>query len=164
MFKNAAMRTKGILFCGAASIGLALANPVFAAESSGSVGHHFGIIFLMFAIVLLAGKIGNIVERYGQPAVIGELLAGIVLAIYGYLGWGLIGEIATNEVIGFLASFGALLLLFSIGLESNISEMKKVGLNALLVAIIGVVTPFVLGAFLLGPIFFGQESLNSHLF
>src|SRR5690606_20118328 len=111
MFKNAAMRTKGILFCGAASIGLALAKPVFAAESRGSVGHHYGIIFLMFAIVLLAVKIGNLLVIYCQPIVIGELLAGIVLAIYGYLGWGLISKSATNEVICFLASFEALLLL-----------------------------------------------------
>lgn len=147
-----------------ASAAAVFVSPVMAAESSDSVGHHYGIVFLMFAIVLLAGKIGNVVERYGQPAVIGELLAGIVLAVYGYLGWGLIGEIAHNEVIGFLASLGALLLLFSIGLESNIAEMKKVGLNALLVAVIGVVVPFAFGSLLLGPIFFGDESLNAHLF
>src|SRR5690606_7935835 len=44
----------------------------------GDDGHavHFGIIFAMLALVLVAGKIGNFVERYGQPAVIGELLAG----------------------------------------------------------------------------------------
>jgi Kef-type K+ transport system membrane component KefB len=126
--------------------------------------HHFGIVFAMFALVLIAGKLGNIVEKYGQPAVIGELLAGVALSALGYFGWNFISDIATNEVISFLAQFGALLLLFSIGLESNMNEMKKVGVRALIVALIGVVVPFVLGAFVLGPIFFADESSNARLF
>ncbi len=140
----------------------------FAAESAhgaSSTGiQHFGIIFLMLAIVLIVGKLGNFVEKFGQPAVIGELLAGIVLAGLGFVGWSLVGDIAASPVISFLASFGAVLLLFSIGLESNIHEMKKVGPSALLVAIIGVVVPFVLGSFVLGPLFYGDESLNARLF
>jgi Kef-type K+ transport system membrane component KefB len=128
-------------------------------------GHvELGIVFAMFALVLLAGKLGNYVEKYGQPAVIGELLAGVVLSALGYFGWSFIGEIASNEIISFIAQFGALLLLFSIGLESNMREMKKVGVRALFVAIIGVVVPFILGAFVLGPIFFGDESSNARLF
>jgi Kef-type K+ transport system membrane component KefB len=125
---------------------------------------HFGIVFLMLAIVLIAGKIGNFVERFGQPAVIGELLAGIGLAAAGYFGWGLIDDISASEVIAFASSLGALILLFSIGLESNIHEMKKVGPNALMVALIGVVVPFVTGAFVLGPIFYGDEGTNAKLF
>lgn len=137
-----------------------------AASESASHGgvKHFGLIFLMFAIVLVAGKLGNFVEKFGQPGVIGELLAGIVLAAIGYAGWGLIGDITISPEISFLASFGAVLLLFSIGLESNIHEMKRVGPSALLVALIGVVVPFVLGAFVLGPLFYGDESLNARLF
>jgi Kef-type K+ transport system membrane component KefB len=140
-----------------------------AAEHSAEGGHgegaaHYGLIFLMFAIVLIAGKIGNYVEKFGQPAVIGELLAGIGLAAAGYFGWNLVDDIANDDTIGFLSSLGALILLFSIGLESNIKEMSKVGLNALLVAIIGVVVPFVSGAFILGPIFYGDESTNAKLF
>ncbi len=126
--------------------------------------HHFGIVFAMFALVLVAGKLGNFVEKYGQPAVIGELLAGVALSAIGYFGWSFIGDIAANEIISYLAQFGALLLLFSIGLESNIKEMQKVGVRALAVAVIGVVVPFVLGAFVLGPIFFGDVSSNARLF
>jgi Kef-type K+ transport system membrane component KefB len=143
----------------------------FAAETAGAgeaASHggvqHFGLLFLMLAIVLIAGKLGNFVEKFGQPGVIGELLAGIVLAAVGYAGWGLVGDIAGSQVVSFLASFGAVLLLFSIGLESNIHEMKKVGPSALLVALIGVIAPFVLGAFVLGPLFYGGESLNARLF
>lgn len=133
-------------------------------EHGSEVHLEFGLVFAMFALVLIAGKLGNVVEKYGQPAVIGELLAGVALSALGYFGWGFIAEVSTNEIISFLAQFGALLLLFSIGLESNLKDMQKVGVRALIVAIIGVVTPFVLGAFVLGPIFFGAESSNAQLF
>ena len=140
-------------------------QPVMAAggEAEGGV-IHFGEVFLLFAIVLIAAKIGNLVERFGQPAVIGELLAGIALAAAGYFGLDIIADITKSEVIAFLSSLGALLLLFSIGLESNINEMKKVGPSAILVALIGVIVPFVTGAFVLGPIFYGDESTNAQLF
>lgn len=144
---------------------LAVLSPLTAyAASSEKPVVHFGIYFFMFAIVLLAGKLGGIVERFGQPAVIGELLAGIVLSALGYFGWGLIGQATDSTVISFVASFGALLLLFSIGLESNIHEMKKVGINALAVALIGVVTPFVIGAYVLAPMLFDNISSNTKLF
>lgn len=126
--------------------------------------HHFGIVFAMFALVLVAGKLGNFVERYGQPAVIGELLAGVALSAAGYFGWGFIGEIASNEIISFIAQFGAVLLLFSVGLESNIKELLKVGPSSVKVAFFGVVLPFVIGTFVFGPLFFGDESMNARLF
>lgn len=144
-----------------------LMMPLQALAADGESGEgttHWGLVFMMFAIVLLAGKMGDIVEKFHQPAVIGELLAGIILAVFGYMGWGLMDDITANETIGFLASLGALLLLFSIGLESNLAEMRQVGLNATLVAIIGVAVPFVLGSLVLGPIFFGSESTESLLF
>jgi len=131
-------------------------------ESGGA--HHFGIVFAMFALVLVVGKLGNFVEKFGQPAVIGELLAGIALSAAGYFGWGFIGDIAGNQIINFLAQFGALILLFSIGLESNLKEMQKVGTRALIVALIGVILPFVAGSLILGPIFFGDASSNARLF
>ena len=125
---------------------------------------HFGLIFAMFALVLVAGKLGNAVERWGIPAVLGELLVGIVLSAIGYFGWGFISEVRASEVIAFISSFGALILLFSIGLESNIHEIKKVGKSAAFVAAIGVVIPFVLGAYILGPIFYGDEGSTAKLF
>jgi Kef-type K+ transport system membrane component KefB len=148
----------GILFQG---------GTVSAASSSGGADHqvqHFGIVFAMFSVILLAGKIGNFVERYGQPAVVGELTMGIVLAALGYFGWGFVGEMLHSNIVGFLASFGALLLLFSIGLESNLTEMKKVGFNALLVALIGVTVPFVTGTYVLAPLFFPDAPTAAKLF
>lgn len=133
-------------------------------ENESDHGVHYGIVFAMIALVLIVGKIGNFVEKWGQPAVIGELLAGIALSAAGYFGWGFVDEIISNEIVGFIASFGALLLLFSIGLESNIKEMRRVGVNALFVALIGVSVPFILGTYVLGPVFYGDESTNARLF
>jgi Kef-type K+ transport system membrane component KefB len=133
-------------------------------EENHSGAIHFGVVFAMFALVLIVGKIGNFVERYGQPAVIGELLAGIALSALGYFGWDFISQTSSNEIIAFIASFGALLLLFSIGLESNLLEMKRVGLNAMIVALIGVTVPFVLGTYILAPIFYADASSNAKLF
>lgn len=141
--------------------------------------HHFGIIFAMFALVLIAGKLGNFVEKYGQPAVIGELMAGVILSGLGYFlatyighdSFGFLGSIAefirdasASEIVAFLSQFGALLLLFSIGLESNIKELAKVGTSSIKVAIIGVVLPFVLGTLVFGQIFYSGESSNARLF
>lgn len=150
-----------------AFLALVLVAPVRVFASgveSTSATIHFGMVFLLLAIVLLAGKVGSIVEKYGQPAVIGELLAGIMLSGLAYAGWGLVGEALDSQIIAFAASFGAVLLLFSIGLESNIQEMKKVGLNALFVALVGVITPFVVGTYLLAPILFPETSANTRLF
>ncbi len=133
-------------------------------EEHAEGAHHFGIVFAMFALVLIAGKLGNFVEKYGQPAVIGELLAGVALSAAGYFGWGFIGDIASNEIISFLSQFGAVLLLFSVGLESNIKDLIKVGSSSVRVALIGVVVPFVLGTYVFGPIFFGDQSTNAKLF
>lgn len=148
-----------------AFIALALASStVGAAEGGGEMPSHWGRTFLMFAIVLVAGKMGSIVERFNQPSVIGELMAGILLAVVGYMGADIIPEIVNSTSIAFLSHLGALLLLFSIGLESNLTDMKNVGVNALLVALIGVAVPFALGTLVMGPIFFGSESFHSHLF
>lgn len=149
----------GLVFFGAT-------GTVHAAPEAGESGGvmHFGIIFAMFALILVAGKLGNFIERFGQPAVVGELTMGIVLAGLGFLGWGFIGEVAGSQIIAFLAGFGALLLIFSIGLESNLTEMRAVGTRAILVALIGAALPFVLGTYVVAPIFFPDASMAAHLF
>lgn len=160
-------RIKGLLSSvGLAMVVLALPFQVAAATEGGEGGGHGSLAkaFLFFAIILFAAKLGNIVERFKQPAVVGELLAGVVLSAIGYAGLSLIGEIRSSEIIQFIGEFGAVLLLFAIGLESNIADFKKVGTSALAVALIGVIAPLILGALVLGPLFFANESTVSHLF
>lgn len=135
-----------------------------AAEGSGDTTQHWGEAFFMFAIVLLFGRLGDLVQRVGQPPVIGQLIMGMVISAIGYMGVEFMAEISEEPTISFLSALGAALLLFSIGLESNLASMKSVGANALLVATIGVVIPFFLGTWIIGPIFFGDESSSAKLF
>lgn len=138
--------------------------PAAADEGSGDITQHWGKAFFMFAVVLLVGRLGDLVQWLGQPPVIGQLLMGMVISAVGYMGIEFMAEITLEPTISFLAALGAALLLFSIGLESNLTSMKSVGVSALLVATIGVVVPFVLGTWVLGPIFFGDESSSARLF
>ena len=99
--------------------------------------------FLEIAIILLAAKIGaELMRRISQPAVIGELIAGIVI---GYYGLGLLPHAQSGDVISTLAEVGIILLLFEVGLETNLKEFIDLGKTSLLVALIGVIAPFFLG-------------------
>jgi Kef-type K+ transport system membrane component KefB len=103
-------------------------------------------LLLDLSIVLGAAKVaGWAATRIGQPAVLGELLAGIVLGNLGLLGFHALDPMREDALLSVLASLGVIVLLFEIGLESTVSQMMQVGLSALLVAVLGVVTPFALG-------------------
>jgi Kef-type K+ transport system membrane component KefB len=103
-------------------------------------------VVIALALILLAAKLGgDLATRIKQPAVLGELVAGVIignLTLAGYHGaeW-----IKTDVFIDMLARIGVLILLFEVGLESTVAQMLKVGLSSLLVAIAGVVAPFALG-------------------
>src|SRR3989454_816046 len=102
--------------------------------------------FTVFAIMLLAGKFaGEAFERLGQPAVMGELLAGILLGA-GFLKVIPIGpDDPLTPVFRLLAEVGVVVLLFEIGLETNLKAMMRVGTAATAVAVVGVAVPFGLG-------------------
>jgi len=101
----------------------------------------FAHILLMLVVMLAAAKLlAELGERASQPAVLGELLAGLIL------GDSLLRLVnPKDEILHILAELGAVLLLFEIGLESDITELFSVGWRSLWVAVIGVVTPAVLG-------------------
>ncbi len=133
-------------------------------EEHGGGHAAFAIVFLFLAIIIIASKVGGLVEKFGQPPVLGELLVGILLGNIALFGWGFFDQIKHNDFVAFLAELGVVILLFQIGLESNIYKMKKVGIKALIVAIIGVAVPFVLGAYIVGPYFFPGQDPNMYLF
>ena len=119
---------------------LFLAPPLWAA----SAGEEIPYTFLVLAFMFVGGKImGEIAERIGQPAVLGELLAGVLL------GRTLLGLVPTDglgaDYVYFLAELGVVLLLFEIGLETDLKQMFKVGAASMSVASVGVLLPFVLG-------------------
>ena len=110
-------------------------------------GYEFSPMILAgLAVMLLTAKIaGELFERVGQPAVLGELLAGIILGNLMLVGLHQADWIKTDGVIAALAQLGVILLLFEVGLDSNLSEMLEVGWSSLLVALAGVIAPFFLG-------------------
>lgn len=101
-------------------------------------------LFLILAAMLIAAKLfGELVERLGQPAVLGELIAGVLL------GGSVLGIVPAQgpaaDVVHVLAELGVVLLLFEIGLETDLKEMFRVGPASLSVATVGVVLPFLFG-------------------
>ncbi|MEP6995542.1 MAG: cation:proton antiporter [Acidobacteriota bacterium] len=104
--------------------------------------HHLDPGFLLaFAAALVGAKLlGELAERIGQPAVLGELLAGVAL------GPSVLGLVPLSEGIFLLAQIGVVLLLFEVGLETDLEELRRVGAPALLVALLGMILPFVGGA------------------
>jgi Kef-type K+ transport system membrane component KefB len=114
-----------------------------------------GPILYDLAVLFVAAKLGGeAAERLRLPPVLGELVAGLLLAaglLGGLLrlpdlsGHGGAGSEAEIAVIEALAAIGAILLLFEVGLETRIRDMRKVGLSSVLVAVIGIVLSFAIG-------------------
>ena len=95
------------------------------------------------ALVILSAKLGGeLALRLRQPAVLGELLAGVIL---GNIPFPMLDNAAHGVPITFAAELGVILLLFQVGLESSVGEMAKVAPKAGAVAVLGVVFPSVLG-------------------
>ena len=112
-----------------------------------NAAHHLDpTVLIGVAVMLIVAKIGGeIFERLKQPAVLGELFAGIVLGNLVVFGFTTAEPLKTNDTIAALAELGVIILLFEVGLESDLKEMMEVGWSSLLVAVVGVVAPFFLG-------------------
>lgn len=121
-------------------------------------------VLLSLAFVLVGAKLaGELLERVGGQAVLGELLFGVVLGNVALFGGPDTSGIGRNETFAVLAELGAILLLFQVGLESTPREMMAVGGRATLVAVVGVVTPMLLG-FGVGELLRPGESWMLHAF
>lgn len=97
------------------------------------------LLFQLLAIFVSAKVAGELFESVRLPSVLGEILAGIALGPFA-LGW-----INPSDTIHSVAEVGAIFVLFSAGLETSPQDLVRVGRTALLVAVAGVVVPFVLG-------------------
>jgi len=128
-----------------------------AAFGSSVAGHADPIprVLLALIVILVTAKLGGeAAERLGLPAVLGELLGGMILGNLILLNpaWSFFEALRTSPlaadwavIIGGLAQLGVIILLFEVGLESTVQGMMKVGASSLLVASLGVVAPFLLG-------------------
>ena len=116
--------------------------------ASGNTGHGDPVasVVLALTIILVAAKLGGeLATRLGQSAVLGELVVGVLLGNLTLVGFSGLDHLWTDPTVDMLARLGVLVLLFEVGLESTVGQMLKVGLPSLLVATLGVITPFALG-------------------
>jgi Kef-type K+ transport system membrane component KefB len=122
---------------------------------------HLPTVLFQLFVLLLATKLGDeLFKRLGQPALVGEILGGVLVGP-AVLGWYQI----TPETSLF-AQIGAVLLLFEVGIHTRVGELARVGGTAVAVALLGVTLPFI-GGFLvggaLGLSFAGQVFLGASL-
>jgi Kef-type K+ transport system membrane component KefB len=93
----------------------------------------------MLVVFASAKLLSEIFERLGQPGIVGEILAGVLIGPH-VLGW-----MSPNEALDILSQLGVMFLLFSIGLEMRASELMRVGGTAIAVAVSGVALAFSAG-------------------
>lgn len=97
------------------------------------------ILFFIALMLVSARLFAEIARRLNAPPIIGELVAGIVL------GPTLLGWVEPNDVLRLLAEIGIILLLFEVGLETDIEKLIKAGSQAIILALAGFIIPFILG-------------------
>lgn len=112
--------------------------------------HHDPVtpLLIALAVMLPAAKLGgDLAMRLRQPAVLGELLAGIVLGNLGLVGFDALDWMKEDTSVDIVSRLAVVILLFQVGLESTVGQMMKVGFPSLVVATLGVIAPSLLGYF-----------------
>ncbi|MBT2142410.1 MULTISPECIES: cation:proton antiporter [unclassified Rhodanobacter] len=108
--------------------------------------HHASeILFTLFVVFVAAQIGGEIAQRLKLPGVVGEIAAGCAIGP-SLLGWITPEQIATGTPLDVLAEIGVILLLFAVGLETRLEDLKKVGKVAFVVGVVGVLVPFGMGS------------------
>src|SRR5512140_2159948 len=102
----------------------------------GASGEAARIPLAMLLVFGSAKLLAELLERLGQPGIVGEILAGVILGP-GVLAW-----ISPTDLLKTLADLGVMFLLFRVGLEVKPSELLKIGGTATVVATVGVIVPF----------------------
>ena len=115
-------------------------------------------IFLDLAIIMVFSKFfGLLARKFKAPQVVGEIVAGLLI------GPSILGLVEQTEFLTQMAEIGVILLMFSAGLETNLRDLLKTGIKALLIACAGVFVPLV-GGTLLYMAFYGTSPLGSDEF
>ncbi len=114
------------------------------------------LLFQIFVLVVAVQFVGWLFRRFGQPAVIGELVAGVII------GPSVLGLVHEGPTFEFIAELGAIFLLFMVGLETRLKDVLAVGKEAFLVAVAGVILPFIGGYYF--SVLSGHEQVASLFF
>lgn len=115
---------------------------------------HGKILLALFVVLVAAKLMAELFERIKQPAVVGEILAGVLI------GPGVLKLVGPSDILEALAEIGVIFLLFTVGLETRPSDIFKVGTTATVVAVIGVIIPFIAGWALLS-VWPGHSSIEA---
>jgi Kef-type K+ transport system membrane component KefB len=142
-------------------LALVLLSPPVYAAGGGVVGENL----LWLALILMSARLfAPLAARFGFPAVLGELLLGVMLGNLSLFGIHYFDTIARDPIIAFIAELGVIVLLLQIGLETRLADLVKVGGRAFAVGSVGIAVPFALGAFLVGPLLLPGQTQNTYLF
>ncbi|MBI3094122.1 MAG: cation:proton antiporter [Rhodocyclales bacterium] len=124
-----------------------------------------GANLLWLALILISARLfAPLAQKLGFPAVLGELLLGVLLGNLALLGFNGFESIARDPAVAFIAELGVIVLLLQIGLETRLADLVKVGPRAFAVGAVGIVVPFVLGAWVVGPVLLPGLADNAYLF
>ncbi len=111
------------------------------------------VLLTLFIMIVAAKVMAELFERLRQPAVAGEILAGVII------GPSLLGWATPSEITSILAEIGVIFLLFTVGLETKPSSIFRVGKHAAIVAVLGVIAPLLGGWFLMRA--WGSSSIEA---
>jgi Kef-type K+ transport system membrane component KefB len=108
--------------------------------------HEAAAILLSLFVIFVAAQVGaEIAQRLKLPGVVGEIVAGCVIGPSA-LGWIKADQIVSGTPLDVLAEIGVVLLLFAVGLETRLEDLRKVGRTAFMVGVLGVIVPFLAGS------------------
>src|SRR5467141_729577 len=119
---------------------------------------------MVLTLIIVAAKLGGeLMGRLGQPPVLGELIMGVVLGNLNLFGITLLDPLKNSSLLSIVAEIGAILLLFEVGVESDLAQLLAVGWSSLVVATLGVIAPMILGYFVSSQLL-PDASWLTHLF
>ncbi|MHB9038095.1 MAG: cation:proton antiporter [Armatimonadota bacterium] len=153
-----------LVVIGAVALCLTCCTAYAASGHGGDANLELPRVLLALIVILVAAKLGgDVMVRIGQPAVLGELIFGIIVGNLYLLGFHGVDFIKDDKSVEILSEIGVMLLLFQVGLESDLGKMMKVGASSLIVATLGVIAPFFLG-WGVAALFLPHESVYVHVF
>ncbi len=125
-------------------------------------------ILLPLALILCLGKLMGLgAHRIGMPAVIGMLLAGILIGLLEYIPWQPLKDALfspmVKEVLAVFSKLGVVLIMFSAGLGTDLKQLKSTGIASIVITALGVAVPMFFG-WLVSSLFFGFANVLANLF
>ncbi|MEN9946564.1 MAG: hypothetical protein RLZZ293_950 [Pseudomonadota bacterium] len=137
--------------------------PVMALAETNS-SHNYNFLLLGLAGLIASSMISKFLQYWQLPTVLGELLIGSLISVLAHYHYQFALDLMHSPIVEFLAILGSILLLFEVGLESQLNDLMAVGWHGSLVALLGMIIPFILGAWIVGDYVFASNNLSLNLF